>query len=321
MSNNGFGDLLMLPEEKEQREDALLILNNLREKFPILKSVTLTSHETLVAGTLIDPKDSRKFSNIGGHDEIKRELMLHVVVPMQNPDIFYKSDSLKPPSGILLSGPPGTGKTLIAISLASECNIPFLSIKPNIVEQKYFGESEKIVKSIFSFAEKIQPCIIFIDEIDSMLRNRSDFEHASTYSIKTQFLQEMDRLEKENMKIVIVATTNNPHSLDKALYRRLPRSYTVEKPNLEARVDILNRLTSNETPQIKSHDIKWVAEQTNDLSGSDLKDIFKASAAMRNEAFSKILLDLKLVNTSPGPIQRHHWKNAISKIRHTQRFT
>ena len=321
LGGDGIADLLIPPEEREQRDDAILILNRLKEKFPILNNASLTSHEMLVAAELVEPKESNKFANIGGHDEIKRELMFHVVVPMQNSEIFYKNESLKPPSGILLSGPPGTGKTLLANSIASECNVPLLSIKPSFVEQKYFGESEKIVKAIFSFAEKIQPCIIFIDEIDSMLRNRSDFEHASTYSIKTQFLQEMDRIENEGMKVVVVAATNNPHSLDKALYRRLPRSYTVEKPGVQARVDILKRLTAKEKPPVKQPDIDWIAEHTDGMSGSDLKDVYKASAAVRNEFFSRQLLESGVISTSPGPIRRPHWESAISKIRHTQRFS
>ena len=321
MGGDGFGDLLMAPEEKEQRDDAILTLNRLKDKFPILKNATLTSHETLIAAALVEPSKSKNFLNIGGHEEIKREIMLHVIIPMKNSEIFYNNDSLKPPSGILLSGPPGTGKTLLAHSIASECKVPFLAIKASMVEQKYFGESEKIVKAIFSFAEKIQPCILFIDEIDSMMRNRSDFEQAATYSIKTQFLQEMDRIENENMKIIVIAATNNPQSLDKALFRRLPRSYTVEKPDLQARVDILNRLVANEIPSIKKSDIDRIAEETDGLSGSDLKDVYKASGALRNETFSKQLMETGLVNTSPGPIRRPHWDNAISKIRHTQRFS
>lgn len=317
---DGLADLLMPPEEREQKEDAILILNRLKDKFPILKDTVLTSYETIVASSLVEPKGETTFESIGGHEDIKRELTLHVVVPMKHPRIFYNSESLKPPSGILLSGPPGTGKTLLAVSLASECNVPFLAVKSSLVEQKYFGESEKIVKSIFSFAEKIQPCIIFIDEIDSMLRNRSDFEQSHTYSIKTQFLQEMDRIEKENMKIILVAATNNPQSLDKALYRRLPRSYAVEKPAVQGRVDILKRLTKNEVPPVKLQDIDWIAEHTDGFSGSDLKDIFKASAAIRNESFSRLLLDSGVATTSPGPIRRTHWESAISKIRHTQRF-
>ena len=321
IGGDSIGDLLLPPEEREQREDAFLVLDRLKEKFPVLKNASLTSHEMVVAGALVDPKVSTKFSSIGGHDEIKRELMLHVVVPMQNSEVFYTNESLKPPSGILLSGPPGTGKTLLATSIAAECNVPFLSIKSSMVEQKYFGESEKIVKAIFSFAEKVQPCIIFIDEIDSMLRNRSDFEHASTYSIKTQFLQEMDRVEKEGMRIVVVAATNNPQSLDKALYRRLPRSYIVEKPGVQARMDILKRLTASEQPPVKQSEIEWIAEQTDGLSGSDLKDVYRASAAVRNESFSKQLMESGVITTSPGPIRRPHWDSAISKVRHTQRFS
>tara|TARA_B100000676_G_C17991233_1_gene795028 strand:+ start:278 stop:1312 length:1035 start_codon:yes stop_codon:yes gene_type:complete len=320
LGSEGMGDLLLAPDEKTQKEDAMLILERLKEKFPVLKSASLTSHETMVASALILDQ-SKMFAAIGGHEDIKKELMLHVVVPMKNSEVFFSSNALKPPSGILFSGPPGTGKTLLATSLASECGVPFISIKPSMVEQKYFGESEKLVKAIFSFAEKIQPCIIFIDEIDSMLRNRSEFEQSATYSVKTQFLQEMDRIETENLRIIVVAATNNPHSLDKALYRRLPRSYSVEKPDVKARYDILKHLTENEIPPMKPEDIEFVATKTEGFSGSDLKDVYKASAARRNESFSKLVLETGNVTTSPGRLQKQHWEDAIAKIKHTQRFT
>lgn len=321
IGSEGMGDLLVPPDEREQRDDAVLLLERLKGKFPMLNSVNLTSHETMVASALVEPDESKMFSAIGGHTSIKKELTLHVVVPMKNSQVFYSNESLKPPSGILLSGPPGTGKTLLATSLASECGIPFISIKPSLVEQKYFGESEKLVKAIFSFAKKIQPCIIFIDEIDSMLRNRSEFEQSATYSVKTQFLQEMDRIENENMKIIVVAATNNPQSLDKALYRRLPRSYIVDKPDLEARSDILKRVTQKEQPPVTPEDIEWIATKTDGLSGSDLKDVYKASASLRNESFSRRVLETGQVTSSPGRLRRSHWKDAISKIKHTQRFT
>lgn len=321
MGGDNLMDMLLTPEEREQREDAMLILNNLKDKFPVLQSTHLTSHELLVASSLVQPLDSKKFNNIGGHDDIKNELMLHVIVPLKNPHLFYNSESMKPPSGILLSGPPGTGKTLLATSLASECDVPLLSIKSSMVEQKYFGESEKIVKAIFSFAQKIQPCIIFIDEIDSMLRNRSDFEQSSTYSIKTQFLQEIDRVENENMKIIIIAATNNPHSLDKALYRRLPRSYSIEKPDLTARMDILKQLTMNETPPVKQQDLEMIARETENFSGSDIKQLFKTSAAIRNQSFSKLVLLSGVVRSSPAPIRTTHWQKALDKMKHSLRFS
>jgi SpoVK/Ycf46/Vps4 family AAA+-type ATPase len=313
LGSDGLVDMLAPPEEREQRQEALDVLNKLRTRFPLLAAVNLNSHETMVASALVEPNSKRGFDSIGGHNNIKRELKLHVVVPLRNPSIFFKFDSLKPPCGILFAGPPGTGKTMLAQSVASECDVPFLSIKSSLVEQKYFGESEKIVKAIFSFAAKISPCIIFIDEIDSMLRNRSDFEQSATYSVKTQFLQEIDRIDNENLKIVVIAATNNPMSLDKALYRRLPRVYEVGLPDLQARKEILINLTKNQS--IKDKDLEWVAKNTENFSGSNLKDLYKAAAAVRNETFSQLLLSNGSVNVSPAAIGVQHWKKALTNKR------
>ena len=105
-----------------------------------------------------------------------------------------------------------------------------MSIKPSMIEQKYYGESEKIVKAIFSLAKKIAPCIIFIDEIDGILKNRSaEFDQNANYSIKTQMLQEMDALEKENSYVIVIGATNCPTKLDShicvALYTQLLAFY------------------------------------------------------------------------------------------------
>jgi len=303
-------DLLMPSEEKDQRDDALAVVHELQDRFPILKSTSLNSYETMAAGGLVRPVTG--FDAIGGHRDIKKELLLHVVVPLKNPDVFFASPGMRPPSGVLLHGPPGTGKSMLARGMASECELPFLMVKSSLVEQKYFGESEKIVKAIFTLAEKIQPCIIFIDEIDSMLRNRSELEHSATYSVKTQFLQEMDRIENENLRVVIMAATNNPQSLDKALYRRLPRSYKVGKPDQEARLEILNKLMETERP-LPSELLSWIVEETANFSGSDLKDTFKAAAALRNETFAQLILTHGHVNATPGGLLKHHWEAAIRK--------
>eukprot|EP00965_Chrysotila_dentata_P035587 1184326-Pleurochrysis_carterae.AAC.1 len=260
------------------------------------------------------PDTKLTFDGIGGHQDIKHELMLHVVVPMKHPDLFFSTVSLKPPAGILLSGPPGTGKTMLAKALATECRVPLLCIQSSLVEQKYFGETEKVVRAIFSLAVKIAPCIVFIDEIDGMLRNRSDFEQSATYSTKTQFLQEMDALDALNVPVIIIAATNSPHALDRALYRRLPRAYTVSKPDADGRHEILSRLTRDERG-MEAGALATVAADTEGFSGSDLKDTYKAAAALRNETFSESILARGVVNSSPGPIQMKHWVAAIQKTR------
>lgn len=319
--SNGFefNDIFLSPDERERQVEASTILEEMKYKHPILREQTLNSYEKIVASCIIEGDKSKTFENIGGHENIKKELLLHIVVPMRNAEVFFTSESLRPPTGVLLSGAPGTGKTLLATTVANECNIPCISITSSIVEQKYFGESEKIIKAIFTFAKKIQPCIIFLDEIDSLLRNRNEFEQSATYTVKTQFLQEIDKIENEKLKIILIAATNNPQSLDKALFRRLPRSYTVEKPDCESRKEIIKKITTHE--HVNDETLNWISQETDGFSGCDIKDLFKAATMMRNEAFSRAVLDSGHVSCSPGPIRKTHWENALLKIRHTQRFS
>lgn len=312
---DGISDIMTPPEEREQKDSARMVIDKLKDRFPLLGTEDLTSHELIVAGCLSDDTKPPTFKDVGGHDIIKKEMLLHLVIPMRHPNLFNTSTSMRPPSGVLLSGPPGTGKSMLARALATEAGCAFLLVSSSLVEQKYFGESEKIVKAIFSLATKLQPCIIFIDEIDSMLRNRSEFEQSATYSVKTQFLQEMDKIENNNLRVLVIAATNNPKTLDKALFRRLPRTYTVGRPDMDARHEILRKLTEHETPPVGLKDISWVAENTENCSGSDIKDIFKTAAALRNEAFSTLILQNNETLSSPGFITRDHWEAAVRRIR------
>lgn len=312
---DSLGDLMLPPEEREQREQGGAALRELQERLGLDASTHFSSHEILVAGGLVTPGGGG-FGEIGGHTRVKEELMLHVVVPLRYHDLFFSDARLQPPAGVLFTGPPGTGKTMLARALAQECKVPFLAVKTDLVEQKYFGESEKVIKAIFSFASKIAPCVVFIDEIDGLMRDRSDFEQAATYSIKTQLLQEIDRLEYEKKPIVLIAATNNVASLDKALYRRLPRAYTIEKPDAEARREIFRKCIEDEpqTRQLRKYE-KWIVEQTAGFSGADLKNMYRSAKALRNEAFTRVLAERGEVTSSPGTITKAHLTAAIARTK------
>lgn len=145
-------------------------------------------------------------------------------------------------SGILLYGPPGTGKTMLCRAVAKECNVRMLLVAPSNVQDMYVGETEKLVKAIFTLARKIAPCVIFIDEVDAIFGARSsDNTNGSRYhrSMLTEFMQEMDGLNSASVNkkkgIVVIGATNRPFDLDDAVLRRLPRRMLLDLPGPKER--------------------------------------------------------------------------------------
>ena len=308
-------DMLSSPEDREQRNDARITLARMAQEFPKLRDMTLTSHELIAISSMVKPQIG--FDAIGGHRDLKRELLLHVIVPLQRHDLFYGNKALRPPVGILLEGDPGTGKTMLAHAIAKEAGLPLLSIRPSMVEQKYLGESEKVVRAVFSAAKKLAPCIVFIDEIDGIARNRSFMDGEANYSIKTELLQQLDSVGRNSdTPVLVIAATNFSRGLDKALYRRLPRTYNVPLPDETSRMDILRKLTVNEARCPPKH----IAAQSIGFSGSDLDSLYQLAASMRNEK-----LAAKFVASNQGAlsadtsgikrITNAQWENALARTR------
>jgi len=156
----------------------------------------------------------------------------NVIAPMQRPDLFLGgSQLLKPTKGILLYGPPGTGKTMLAKALAKESGARFINIKASSIQSKWFGDTSKLVTAIFTLAWKIQPSIIFIDEVDAMLGKRTGQEHDAVTTLKTEFMQMWDGFVTDSYaNVIVLAATNRPNDLDEAVLRRLPLSYEVWNP-------------------------------------------------------------------------------------------
>jgi SpoVK/Ycf46/Vps4 family AAA+-type ATPase len=300
----------MVPAEERDvvsRSDALCA--EIKEKWG--RAVELSSHELQIANSALSlSSDVPGFDAIGGMKNVKRELRLHVIKPLQRSDVFFASKSLRPPSGILLEGKPGTGKTMIATALAKEGNVPLIPLLLADVENKWVGESQKLLKAVFTLAEKLQPCIIFVDEIDGFVRQRSAFDQNHEYSMKTAFLQMMDKVSSQ--KIIVVAATNHSTALDPALRRRLPRRYTLQPPEAESREEILRKLLTHE-PGV--HDIEWLVQETDGLTGAELTEIYFAAAAIRNEALAEndIKIDeIKSAGVSKLPILcKSHWEGAL----------
>ncbi|KAG5539595.1 hypothetical protein RHGRI_019960 [Rhododendron griersonianum] len=221
------------------------------------------------------------FSDIGALDKTKESLQELVMLPLRRPDLF-KGGLLKPCRGILLFGPPGTGKTMLAKAIASEAGASFINVSMSTITSKWFGEDEKNVRALFTVAAKVSPTIIFIDEVDSMLGQRSRAgEHEAMRKIKNEFMSHWDGLlTKQGEKILVLAATNRPFDLDEAIIRRFERRIMVGLPSVENREKILRTLLAKEKVD-QGLDIKELATMTEGYSGSDLKVNLCTTAAYR----------------------------------------
>lgn len=218
------------------------------------------------------------FDDIGALENVKESLQELVMLPLRRPDLF-KGGLLKPCKGILLFGPPGTGKTMLAKALATEANASFVNVSMSTITSKWFGEDEKNVRALFSLAAKVSPTIIFIDEVDSMLGQRSRVgEHEAMRKIKNEFMAHWDGLlSKSTERVLVLAATNRPFDLDEAIIRRFQRRIMVGLPNAESRERILRTLLAKEKLE-EGFDFKELATMTDGYTGSDLKNLCTAAA-------------------------------------------
>ncbi|KAI4348007.1 hypothetical protein L6164_008771 [Bauhinia variegata] len=218
------------------------------------------------------------FADIGAMDEIKESLQELVMLPLRRPDLF-KGGLLKPCRGILLFGPPGTGKTMLAKAIANEAGASFLNVSMSTITSKWFGEDEKNVRALFTLAAKVAPTIIFVDEVDSMLGQRSRAgEHEAMRKIKNEFMSHWDGLmTKASEQILVLAATNRPFDLDEAIIRRFERRIMVGLPSVENREMILKTLLAKEKVD-ENMDFKELAVMTEGYTGSDLKNLCTTAA-------------------------------------------
>ncbi|KAH0906310.1 hypothetical protein HID58_038137 [Brassica napus] len=212
------------------------------------------------------------FADIGSLDETKDSLQELVMLPLRRPDLF-KGGLLKPCRGILLFGPPGTGKTMLAKAIANEAGASFINVSMSTITSKWFGEDEKNVRALFTLAAKVSPTIIFVDEVDSMLGQRTRVgEHEAMRKIKNEFMTHWDGLmTKPGERILVLAATNRPFDLDEAIIRRFERRIMVGLPSTESREKILRTLLSKE--KTDDLDFNELGQMTEGYSGSDLKNL------------------------------------------------
>eukprot|EP00052_Salpingoeca_macrocollata_P008257 m.65596 g.65596 ORF g.65596 m.65596 type:complete len:354 (-) comp16503_c0_seq1:164-1225(-) len=243
------------------------------------KDVKLDEYESVIAADVVDPDAiAEGWEDIGGLDNIVAALKESVVLPFSRPDIFNgASNLLRPPLGILMYGPPGCGKTMLARALAKESGCCFINLKPSSFMDKWYGESQKLIAAVFSLAEKLQPSVIFIDEIDSFLRERTMGDHESSAVIKAQFMTLWDGFSSGNNRIIVVGATNRPRDVDRAILRRMPKVCHVTLPNQRQRSSIFKVTLQNE--QVADDvDTDKLAAMTSGYSGSDIKELCRNAA-------------------------------------------
>jgi len=261
-------------------------------------ALELNSYEEMLAGDVINPAElSVTLKDIGGLSAIVDALHNKVIAPLQRPHLFSGSPLLKPSKGVLLYGPPGTGKTMLAKAIAKESGARFVNIRASSIQSKWLGDTQKLVTALFTLAWKLQPCIIFIDEIDAMLGKRTGMEHDAITSMKTEFMQLWDGfMTQSDAHVLVLAATNRPWDLDEAVLRRLPLAYEVGLPDEAQRESILRLMLSNEVaargagcidPALHANQpagpsglrpLQAVARATAGYSGSDLMELCKQAA-------------------------------------------
>lgn len=219
-----------------------------------------------------------EWNDIAGQEVAKQALQEMVILPSVRPELFTGLRS--PAKGLLLFGPPGNGKTLLARAVATECSATFFNISAASLTSKYVGDGEKLVRALFAIAREMQPSIIFIDEVDSLLSERSSGEHEASRRLKTEFLVEFDGLpsNSENDRVVVLAATNRPQELDEAALRRFPKRVYVSLPDLNTRELLLKRLLAKQGSPLSADAAKRLAVCTEGYSGSDLTALAKDAA-------------------------------------------
>ncbi|XP_059475168.1 spastin isoform X3 [Neocloeon triangulifer] len=279
----------------------------------------------LILDEILEGGPPVEWDDIAGQDSAKQALQEMVVLPALRPELF--TGLRAPARGLLLFGPPGNGKTLLARAVAAECSATFFSISAASLTSKFVGEGEKLVRALFAVARELQPSIIFVDEVDSLLSERREGEHEASRRLKTEFLVEFDGLPSSTEdKVLVMAATNRPQELDEAALRRFSKRVYVTLPGPETRMALLGRLLAKQGSPLSEQDLAQLAHLTEGYSGSDLTALAKDAALgpireldpdqvrcmdprfMRNIILKDFTESLKRIRKSVSPLSLVHYQ-------------
>ncbi|KFY49700.1 hypothetical protein V495_00493 [Pseudogymnoascus sp. VKM F-4514 (FW-929)] len=252
---------------------------------PRKEDLVLNQYESQIAMEVVAPEDIPVgFDDIGGLDDIIEELKESVIYPLTMPHLYSRTSSLlSAPSGVLLYGPPGCGKTMLAKALAHESGACFINLHISTLTEKWYGDSNKLVSAVFSLARKLQPSIVFIDEIDAVLGQRRSGEHEASGMVKAEFMTLWDGLTSSNTegipaRIMVLGATNRMQDIDEAILRRMPKKFAVSLPNSSQRRRILNLILKDTKIDTANFNVDYLARVMAGLSGSDIKEACRDAA-------------------------------------------
>eukprot|EP01083_Nonionella_stella_P283367 964437_1 len=286
----------------------------------------------MIRNDIMDRSPTVRWNDIAGLEFQKQAVKEIIVWPLLRPDIF--TGLRGPPKGILLFGPPGTGKTLIGKAIASEAGAKFFSISASSLTSKWHGEGEKLVKTLFAVAGYESPAVIFIDEIDSLLSQRSSSEFEASRRIKTEFLVQLDGVNSfPDERVVLVGATNRPQELDEAARRRLVKRLYIPLPDSPSRRVLFTHLLRSEQHDLSDSDLELICKGSDGYSGADIKALSTEaaygpirsvsniqdldSAKVRNINVGDFLAALKQVraSVSPADLQQYiDWDNMFGSF-------
>ncbi|XP_057508570.1 uncharacterized protein LOC130791457 [Actinidia eriantha] len=293
-----FAGLRQLDPTREASKKALEHKKEIAKRLgrPLIQT---NPYEDVIACDVINPDHMDvEFESIGGLESIKKALYELVILPLRRPELFSHGKLLGPQKGVLLYGPPGTGKTMLAKAIAKESGAVFINVRISNLMSKWFGDAQKLVAAVFSLAYKLQPAIIFIDEVDSFLGQRRTTDHEALTNMKTEFMALWDGFTTDqNARVMVLAATNRPSELDEAILRRLPQAFEIGMPDRKERVEILKVVLKGEKVE-KDIDFDHIAALCEGYTGSDLLELCKKAAYF---PIRDLLNDEKNGLSSPEP--------------------
>ncbi|KAG0453873.1 hypothetical protein HPP92_025177 [Vanilla planifolia] len=283
--------------------------------------IQTNQYEDVIACDVINPDHiDVEFSSIGGLENIKQALFELVILPLRRPELFAHGKLLSPQKGVLLYGPPGTGKTMLAKALAKEAEAVFINVRVSNLMSKWFGDAQKLVAAVFTLAYKLQPAIIFIDEVDSFLGQRRNTDHEVMTNMKTEFMSLWDGFTTDqNARVMVLAATNRPNELDDAILRRFPQAFEIGIPDQSERSKILKVILKGEKVE-EDIDYDCIARQCEGFTGSDIFELCKQAAYIP----VRELLQSERNGENPygpRPLKQSDMEKALTSYRKARRST